>query len=106
MGPVEFTARFNLPRSATDITARLDINADNAYRVSLNGHLIGGDGFMTMTPPFDDGGWAQIEHFTVTPQPGMNTLTVRAFNYDGNGFPFNDPAGVIWRLRAQMTVGA
>ena len=96
-GGVAFVQHFTLPDEAQDITGTLSVNADNAYRVFLNGKRLGGDGFMTRHPPYDAEGWANVEQFAIAPLPGRNTLTVHVINYDGDGVPYDNPAGVIWR---------
>jgi hypothetical protein len=93
---LDFTWTFSLPDDATNIGGTLQITADNAYRVFLNGVAFGHDGQLNRRG--DDGSWASIETYTIQPVPGANTVTVRAVNYrSSSSNPFDNPAGIIFR---------
>jgi hypothetical protein len=94
--PLDFTWTFSLPEDATNIIGQLQITADNAYRVFLNGIAVGHDGELDRRGT--DGSWATVDTHYMQPVPGANTITVRAVNYRSSVFtPFDNPAGLIFR---------
>jgi hypothetical protein len=94
--PLDFTWTFSLPDDATAIGGTLQITADNAYRVFLNGMALGHDGQLDRKGK--DGGWQTIETYAIQPVAGANTITVRAAGYRSSNFiPYYNPAGIIFR---------
>ena len=94
---VTFTQTFTIPHSARNLTGVLHITSDNAYRVFLNGRLVGANGPFSFDGP-DEGTWATIFDHVVNAKKGRNILTVKAINYFGPAEPPDNPAGLIFRL--------
>jgi hypothetical protein len=92
-----FKDEFNIPAGATIDSAGIQIAADNAYEVYLNGSRI--DTTANWTPACvvygdspEPGGsmipFEQVTSYTLTPQPGINTLMFVVRNWgDGGGNP-------------------
>ena len=101
VGPITFRRTFSLPAYATNASGSLRITADNAYRVYLNGSLLGRDG--TMNPatyePYPES-WLSVETYTVRPHSGENTLTFEIVGYEwpNSTLPQHNPAAFVWRL--------
>ena len=94
--PLDFTWTFTLPDGATNVSGKLRITVDNAYRVFLNGVAVGHDGQLDRKGT--DGGWATIDRYAIQPIPGANTITVRAVNYRSSVTdPYQNPAGILFR---------
>jgi len=60
--------------------------ADNAEEVYLNGVSIG-----------SNNNWASISNYTISPQPGLNTLDFIVRNYAGSTDPKSNPTGLIYK---------
>jgi hypothetical protein len=111
-GPVIFRKGFTLPENAFDITGSIQITADNAYELYLNGRLIGRDGFVTSPPihhkddPLHAIRWKGIETYNFVPQPGENEIIIKAVNYRSDiiSWRFN-PAGLIYRADISYKLG-
>lgn len=92
-----FRRRFNLPLDARNVRGSLQITADNAYEILLNGTVIGADG--VLDPGSIDLSWTSIETYPFNAQPGVNEILIRAINYR-DSFDRNDPqlnpAGVVF----------
>lgn len=94
--PMDFTWTFSLPADATDISGRIKITVDNAYRLFVNGASIGHDGELDRKGT--DGGWTTVDRYDVSPVPGNNTIVIRAANYRfPAGTPYTSPAGILFR---------
>jgi hypothetical protein len=98
---VRFNKVFRVPSDATSITATLRISADNSYVIHVNGVRIGSEG--TTTTSGTDQGWATIETYAVPLNPGTNRMSVRVTNYAEATSVFNNPAGLIYKLRIVYT---
>jgi hypothetical protein len=94
--PMTFTWTFTLPADATNIDGTLQITVDNAYRVRLNGAVVGSDGQLDRRG--DDESWTTIETYSIQPMAGVNILRIRAVNYHCTcSTPYDNPAGIIFR---------
>jgi hypothetical protein len=94
--PLDFTWTFSLPEDATNISGKLRITVDNAYRVFLNGVAVGHDGQLDRKGT--DGGWATIDRYAIQPVPGANAITIQAVNYRSSvSDPYQNPAGILFR---------
>jgi hypothetical protein len=82
-----FARTFTVPSSATNITGRIQITADDVYELYLNGLPVGAGGSSS-----------QIGTWSLTPRHGSNTLRIRAFSLPGNptSTPSTNPAGLIY----------
>ena len=102
-GPYTFKKTFSIPNDAHSIGGSIMITADNAYKVYLNGVLLGSDGTVSSPPPTHDqepnhvAQWSSIETYNFVPQPGANEITIQANNYRGWVDPNTNPAGVLYR---------
>ncbi len=83
---VVFSKEFSLPATATDITAKIQINADDYYELYLNGVLVGKNGTH----------W-NIETYTIHPVPGANTIKVSVGNRSGCADAGCNPAGLTYK---------
>jgi hypothetical protein len=104
---ITFTDSFELPSSASVITATLQITADNAFRVWLNGEFIGTHGTMFAYPwGAGDGTEGTLWPYAVTPTPGANVLLIEMLNHgtmtgevpEPPLTPWESPSGLIYRL--------
>jgi len=103
---VTFRRKFSLPWDAQDIDGVIQITADNAYELSLNGIVIGHDG--VLDPSGTDLSWNSIETYQFNAQPGENELVIMAINYKdalGRSDPYRNPAGVLFRAQVTGTSG-
>ncbi len=96
------TFRRNFTVTPSDGTqGTLQITADNAYEVTLNGNVIGSNGTLNAASTSDQK-WRTFDSYTVTLQPGKNILSVKAINYHsplGNSADGeSNPAGLIFGL--------
>lgn len=97
-----FRHRFSLPLDSQITNGTLQVNADNAYRVSFNGQVLGSDGILAKEG--DDLGYATVETYDLPAQPGDNEILVETINYRdlfGRDDPQLNPAGLIFL--AQIT---
>ena len=93
---MDFTWTFSLPADATNISGKLKITVDNAYRLFLNGVSIGHDGVLNRKG--SDAGLFTVDSYHIAPVAGDNTIVIRAADYRFNGGrPYNSPAGVTFR---------
>lgn len=71
---VDFTKSFELAAEA--VSAALQLTADNAYELLVNGKYVG-----------SDVDWKDVEYYDITPflHKGTNTILVHELNYDGDG---------------------
>jgi hypothetical protein len=76
---ITFRRKFAAPAGAAHATLR--ITADNAYKVALNGRVVGSSGELSATSNLDDGHWHTFDAFAVPLQPGENVIVVWAVNY-------------------------
>lgn len=83
---------FNLPCCAQNISARINISADNAYNLSFNGNWVG-SGSNVHTPTA----------YTLNAQQGLNVITIVGYNVPLPVNPEVNPAGVIYRLDINYT---
>jgi hypothetical protein len=94
-----FREQFTLPDEAFSIKPYMvNITADNAYTIAINGVPLGGDGAMDRDGP-DFQGWNNIDAYVIpagTITPGENEMQIRAMNYLPNGDPHGNPAGLIY----------
>ena len=60
--------------------------ADNEDEVYLNGVLIG-----------SDNNWPSINNYSISPQPGVNTLDFIVFNWAWGGGVYANPTGLIYK---------
>lgn len=92
-----FRRVFTLPREAVAISATIQVDADNAYQLYINGTYIGGNGAMSKDGP-DNQEWQTVKSFQVTNlMPGANTVLIRALNYFSYGDYQSNPAGIIFK---------
>ncbi len=99
---VTFRRKFTALAGSTQAT--LQITADNAYEVSVNGKVIGANGVLDPASSADQQ-WHGFDTYTVALQPGENELSVRAVNYhsplgqaaDGE----SNPGGLVFSLAAE-----
>ena len=109
-GPFTFKKTFNIPNDAYGIDGFIRITTDNAYKVYLNGVLLGSDGAVTSPPPTHSdqpnhvAQWSSIETYNFDPQPGANEIRIEAVNYRVPVDPFNNPAGVLYRADFRYNV--
>jgi uncharacterized repeat protein (TIGR01451 family) len=97
-----FRKTFEIPHFATITSASIEINADNAYEVYINGVPVGSDGNLSKDGPVESG-WQNVETFNCTGElsPGTNTIEIYAVNYFNTGDYKSNPAGVIYKLSYQ-----
>jgi hypothetical protein len=88
---VTFTDSFQVDHAGSVST--LLITAADEYTVSVNGTQIGSD----LTSDI------AVDRYQFTPVVGTNALTVTAKTLPGSGTPYDNPAGVIYRLTTQRT---
>lgn len=94
---ITFRRHFTLPTDARTISGTIQITADNAYELLLNGVVIGADG--VLDPAHTDLSWTTVEHYSFPAQPGDNELLVRALGYHdtfGRNDPALNPAGLLF----------
>jgi len=92
-----FQRTFSLPSAAYDISGSINITADNAYYLYVNGNAIGGDGALSRDGP-DTQQWKTVEEFAITQfQPGQNTILIRSMNYFDSGSSSSNPAGLVFK---------
>lgn len=100
---VTFRRKFNIPAASKSLQASVQIDADNAYKLTLNGELIGSSGPLDRSSDQDQL-WNKIDTYSVKLRPGANEIVIEAINYKYPGDP-NDaspdknPAGVIFLLK-------
>lgn len=95
-----FRKIFEIPSFASITSASIEINADNAYKVYINGGSpVGHDGNLSKDGPTEEG-WKNVETFNCASKlvTGTNTVEVRAVNYDSTGDYTSNPAGLIYKL--------
>jgi hypothetical protein len=105
-----FRKTFSLPTNASNISGSVQIDADNAYTLSINGHAVGGAGAMSKDGP-DTYTWETVNTWNVAQYltAGQNTILIRALNYfDGPGYDTssNNPAGLIFMATINSTTPA
>jgi len=89
-----FKKEFTIP--GEPVSGEIVINTDNAYRLSLNGVYVGGEGSMDKDGP-DYHEWATIDTFDLTNlNSGANTIEVRALNFFRTGSSTSNPAGLAF----------
>jgi len=94
---VTFRRTFAAPAGVT--RALLRITADNAYKVSLNGAVVGESGELKATSSLDDSHWRAIDTYAVALKPGENVITVQAVNYHSTSTTAGaNPAGIVFSL--------
>jgi CSLREA domain-containing protein len=96
-GIVTFRRRFTVPSDADEISGIFQVTADNAYQVSLNGIVVGGDG--VLDPAGVDGNVHTVETYPFAPRPGDNELIIEVVNYRddfGRNDPAANPAGLVF----------
>jgi hypothetical protein len=88
-GSAAFLQRFYLPADATRIRGQIQITADNAYTVFVNGQVIGrGDNWQTV----------HVFDIDVPANPTVNAIAVVVQNFpQPAGTPETNPAGLIYR---------
>ena len=98
-----FRKSFALPSTAFGITASaVAANGDNAYTIALNGVSLvpGGEGVMDKDDP-NHGGWSTIVDHVIPAgvvADGDNELQLRAMNYYDWGGPYDNPAGLAFKV--------
>ncbi len=100
-----FQGEMTLPCTAYNISATvLQATSDNAEEFYLNGVLVGSDGEV-QGPFIDDSEWNTIINYSISPQPGVNTLDfiVRNYAMPGGG-PTSNPTGLIYRTTVDYEV--
>ena len=94
---VTFRRKFTPPVGRTRATLR--ITADNAYKVTLNGRVIGSSGELSAASNVDDGHWHTLDAYAVPLQPGENVIIVWAVNYHSSAINGEaNPGGVVFSL--------
>lgn len=97
---IAFRRVFYLPLDAQRINGIIQITADDAYELLLNGRFIGGDGVLeadTFDPTYP---FQSIETYQLDVRPGWNELNMRVINYRdccGSNNPYDNPAGLVFR---------
>jgi len=90
-GPYEFNRTISIPENAQDITATIQITADNEYALSVNGQSVGSDNI-----------WESIETYPIQLNPGENVISIIAVNYLGGPTnpldPILNPGGLQYRI--------
>lgn len=105
-----FRKTFTIPDGAFDISGSINIGADNAYRLYINGAFLGADGALSRDGP-DFQEWQTIEAFNFIPQLGTNEILIKAVNYLDTGTATSNPSGLIfkatvsYRLPTEPAVG-
>jgi hypothetical protein len=98
---VQFRQRFEL-RPSDPTSGILEITADNAYSVSLNGTFLGSSKGPLDASSRDDQTFRIIDTYKFVALPGPNELTIKAINYHwpygGSPTPRDNPAGVVFRV--------
>ena len=96
---ITFRRRFTPPAGVTRATLR--ITADNAYKVTLNGEVVGSSGELSAASNVDDGHWQTFDAYAVPLKPGENVLVVSAVNYHSSATKGDgNPGGVVFSLAA------
>jgi hypothetical protein len=84
------------------VSASINITADNAYRLFVNGKLVGSDGTVYGPGPYPQpSNWQSIEEYDLTSvlRPGLNWMRVVVRNYKmDNGDWQHNPTGLIYRI--------
>ncbi len=101
---ITFRRTFDLPSMAENIVGIIQLTADNAYELSLNGEVIGHDGILHVSGT--DYGWRSIETYALQPLPGANELLIRTINYRGgeNSNADSNPAGILFRAHITYNI--
>jgi hypothetical protein len=90
---LDLTRDFRLPDTATQISGSITVDADNFFRLYLNGVFIG-----------QGKTWQVPMTFPFVPAPGLNEIRILARNQGGpGGTPYNNPGGVIYRADISFT---
>jgi hypothetical protein len=96
---ITFRRKFTPPAGTTRATIR--ITADNAYKVTINGEVVGSSGVLSATSNVDDGHWQTFDAYAVPLRPGENVIVVSAVNYRSSAITGqSNPGGVIFSLAA------
>jgi hypothetical protein len=94
---ITFRRKFTPPAGKTRATLR--ITADNAYKVSLNGEVVGSSGELKAASNVDAGHWHTVDAYAVRLQPGENVIIVQAVNYHSSATAAeSNPGGVVFNL--------
>jgi hypothetical protein len=84
------------------VSASINITADNAYRLFVNGKLVGSDGTVYGPGPYPQPwNWQSIEEYDLTSvlRPGLNCMRVAVRNYGLEGATCQtNPTGLIYRI--------
>lgn len=85
--PATFSKTFTIPPNATSITGNIQITADNAFDLQVNGVEIGQSHNFTVVSSFD---------VSSALRPGQNTITAKVTN-DCCFSQWGNPAGLLYR---------
>ncbi|UCG94963.1 MAG: DUF4842 domain-containing protein [archaeon] len=89
-----FMKTFDVP--GEPVSGQININADNAYKLYLNGDFVGEEGAMDRDGP-DYYEWGTEDSFALTNlDSGTNEIEVRAMNYFRTGSSTSNPAGLAF----------
>ena len=106
-GPINFTRTIDLPSNAQNIQASIQIGADNAFELYINGNYVGGRGIVRQgivdnQDPSTFGVPGTTVTYNVNLKTGQNNLLVPAVNYKiywmDHADPNTNPAGIAYRL--------
>lgn len=95
---ITFRRTFMAPPGVAE--ARLTITADNAYRASFNGRIVGAQGELAAASHDGIAHWRSFDAYTVPLRPGENVLLVQAVNYRSAGAATGEanPGGIVFSL--------
>ncbi|HEV2619479.1 MAG TPA: OmpA family protein, partial [Acidobacteriaceae bacterium] len=101
---VTFRRTFTSPTAGQ---GTLQITADNAFNVSLNGKLIGSQGPLDASSDQADL-FTNLQTFQVPVLRGSNTLVIRAINYHRSDThdPETNPGGLVYKLTGPPSLAA
>jgi hypothetical protein len=90
-----FNHEFTVP--GYPLSGTIEVTADNAEDVYLNGILVGSDGEI-QDPWADNHEWNTIIPYDIYPLEGLNDLDIIVRNYPGSSSPTSNPTGLIYKV--------
>lgn len=101
----KFTRIFCIPGCV--VSASMNISGDNAYKLYVNGKLVGSDGTVYGPAEPDPYEWSTIEEYdlTSTLRPCLNWIKVVVRNYKSDGGTWEiNPTGLVYRIHITYKV--